>query len=440
METVASNPDPADWTSIEQLCDHYLGGRPAPAILQILKPLAEERGEVRDFVRRVVRLMGASQVGARNFSPLAAFGLTMAKGFLPGAWGGKIPPIPAPGRHKILDDYISANPWRRFERGTVMIDLGCGFPPTTAVETAQRFPDWQIIGADPCFDPYLLYDRDQSYACIDDSGHIRYFQLQPGANVKTMEDFLRRRERAPELFAQLLPKLPPDNGEMCSAEADGSRLIRWPLKQWESANLKMIQGGIGSDALPTADLLRCFNVLLYYDTKFHREFQNWANSQLREGGLVLVGANSPNTTETYYSVYRKENGSLIEKELAFSVDIVRPLGLMPWFTLHEDNATALRSARLIRRVRSDAEFCAAYDDRLDQLLNQSGLLTRDANGCLASPAEPMPFDKMSQIMVTLAGQMDREGFTLRAAEALGRQGIRAWRNEVGHVAVDPSGL
>jgi len=432
--------EPTDWTSTEQLFDHYLDGHPSTAMLQMLKPLAQERSEVRDFTRRVIRFMGVAGIGARDFSPMAAFGILMAKGFLPGAWGGKIPPITAPGRHKSIDDYISSNQWRAFGSGTVMIEMGCGFPPTTAIDASKRFPDWQIVGADPFFDPYLLYDRDQSYTCFDQSGQLRYFQLLPTASVKSMEDFQRLRERVPNLFAELLPKLPPDNGEMSTAEADGSRLIRWPLQQWESENLKMVQAGVGSGALPKADLIRCFNVLMYYDTSFLREFEAWAASQLREGGLAIAGANSPNGSEVYYGVYRKEDGQLLEKELAFSVDSIRPLGLMPWFTLHDDSATNLRLAQVIRRIRSDAEFCAAFDANMDGFLNQNGLLIRDADGCLSSPPIPLAFEKVSQLMAGIGGQMDRDGFTLRAIEALGKQGVRAWRNEVGLLAIDPATL
>src|SRR5678816_4491026 len=179
-----TTPELANWTAIEQLCDHYLGGRPSPAILQILRPLAQDRTGVRDLVRRSLRLVGVSQLEIRNFSPFTAFGLSMAKSFLPGAWGGTIPPITAPGRHKAFDDYISSNQWSSPGRGTIMIDVGCGFPPTTAIETAQRFPEWQIVGADPGFDPFVLYDRDQSDACIDQNGQVRYSLLLPGARIR----------------------------------------------------------------------------------------------------------------------------------------------------------------------------------------------------------------------------------------------------------------
>lgn len=440
MRHTPSANDFLDWTTIEQLCDHVLGGRPAPEILQILKPLAADRDEVRNFVHRAFRLMAIANLGVHNVSPWAAFALAMAKGLLPGAWGGRIPPITAPGRHKRIDDYLAANPWSEFGRNTVMIDLGCGFPPTTTIETAQRFPDWQIVGADPLFDPYLLFDGDQSYACIDQSGSVGYFQLQPGAKITSMEDYRRCRERIPRLFAQLSPKLPPDNGDTSTIEEDGARLIRRPHRQWESANLRVIQAGIGSEALARADVIRCFNVLMYYGAKFQREFEKWASAQVQEGGLVVAGTNSPNGAETYYTVYRRENDSFVEKEFAFSPDCIRALSLMPWFALQDDNIMSLRLAGLIRRLRSDAEFCTALDSRLDDILKESGTMMRNADGCLASPPAPAPMEKIMQVLSNLSTHLDQEGFTERAAAVLTRQGLRAWRNHVGHVAVDPSGL
>jgi hypothetical protein len=443
MEPSVATTELVDWISIEQLCDHYLGGRPSPAILQVLTPLAGQRNEVRDCVRRAVHLMGVAQLGPHNFSPIAALALSIAAQFLPGAWNGLVPPITAPGRHKFIDDYIASNPWCTFGSGTVMLDLGCGFPPLTAVETAQRFPDWQIIGADPSFDPYLLYDRNQCYACVDQSGHIRYFQLQPGVNMKTMDPIFRSRDatmqRLTTLFGELLPKLSPtDDGEMQTVEADGSRLIRRPLKQWESPNLKLIQAGIGSEGLPSADVIRCFNVLIYYDTGFRQEFETWAASQLREGGLVIAGTNSPNAVETYYTVYRKEDGKLVEKEFAFSPDNVRPLGLMAWFTIRENDLTALRLARLIRCLRSDAEFRTAFDARVDELLLKNGMIGRDADGNLAWTSAELSFERVTRISPALAEEIG--GYAGRAAEVLSGSGIHAWQNAVGHIAVDPKGL
>src|SRR6185503_8499380 len=97
----------------------------------------------------------------------------------------------------------------------------------------------------------------------------------------------------------------------------------------------------------------------------------------QEGGIVMAGGNSPNGAEAYYTVYRKENGSLVEKEFAFSPECVRPLSLIPWFALQDDNIMNHRLAGLIRRLRSDPEFCAALDAKMDEILTESGTLIRN---------------------------------------------------------------
>jgi hypothetical protein len=65
---------------------------------------------------------------------------------------------------------------------------------------------------------------------------------------------------------------------------------------------------------------------------------------------------------------------------------------------------------------------------------------RNADGCFASPAIPATMEKISQVLSALSTQLDHEGFAERAAEVLRSQGLRAWRNHVGHIAVDPQGL
>ena len=53
--------------------------------------------------------------------------------------------------------------------------MGCGFPPQTAIDTARRFPGFQVIGPDLQFDPYILYDAEGNYACMNAGGQVRYF-------------------------------------------------------------------------------------------------------------------------------------------------------------------------------------------------------------------------------------------------------------------------
>ncbi len=441
MDAVVSRPEPLEWHSIEELCDRCLGGQPSPGILQVLKPLAQERPEVRDFVRRALQLTGISGLGPENLSPFFAMGLAVSAGILPGAWGGMVPPITRAGRHQAIDEYLAHTRWHRFGTGTVMLEVGCGFPPQTAVDASARFPDWRVIGADPVFDQYL-YEDDDMYACCSADGHVRYFSRQPNADmsvwVRLYADRAATTRRVSALFEQLVATLPfPDDGEMSVAAAGGSRLTRWPLKRWESANLRFVQAGIGSGDVPAVDLIRCFNVLMYYDAQFRLQFEAWAASKLHDGGLAVTGLNAPNHAEAHYEVYRKEGIALVEKEFAFSIDNVRTLSIMPWFSMHDDQPGAIRLAHAMRIIRSDEQFREEFDARVDDLLSANGLMVRDAGGYLAWAADSS-LAAIAADNSALSAQLDREGFTEGACDVLRRAGFTAWRNEAGHVAVDPA--
>jgi hypothetical protein len=134
------------WT-VEELCDRYLGGRPSEAALQVLRNTEQQRPEVRDFVERAFRLMAISKFDPCDFSPFVArFFAVIAPGILPGAWGGIVPPITLPGRHRKIDAYLRSNEWANFEPGTVLLDVGCGFPPQTSTDAAEAFLEWRIVG------------------------------------------------------------------------------------------------------------------------------------------------------------------------------------------------------------------------------------------------------------------------------------------------------
>ena len=169
----AGIPERERWNKIEELCDRYLGGRPSEATLQVLKNAEQQRPEVRDLVQRAFQLMAISKFDPHDLSPFVArFFTVIAPGILPGAWGGMVPPFTLAGRHRKIDAYLRASQWASFEPGTVMLDVGCGFPPQTSIEAAEAFPDWRIVGVDPTFEKYLLYDERENYACLDRTGKI----------------------------------------------------------------------------------------------------------------------------------------------------------------------------------------------------------------------------------------------------------------------------
>ena len=126
-ETVT--PEPERWR-VEEWCDRYLGGRPSDPVLQLIKNAEGQRLEVRNFLERAFRLMALAKFDPRDLSPgVARFFVVFAPSILPDVWGGMVPPITMPGRHKKIDAYLRSNPWANFDPGTVLLDLGCGFPP-----------------------------------------------------------------------------------------------------------------------------------------------------------------------------------------------------------------------------------------------------------------------------------------------------------------------
>jgi SAM-dependent methyltransferase len=421
------------WNKVEELCDRYLGGRPSEAALQVLRNAEQQRPEVRDFLERAFRLMALSKFDARDFSPFVArFFTAIAPGVLPGAWGGIVPPFTLPERHKKIDAYLRSNEWATFEPGTVLLDVGCGFPPQTSIEAAEAFPDWRIVGADPTFEPYLLYDERENYACLDQSGRVRYFQAgRPEEFLPLYSDRDATIQHFSQAFAQLLPGLPPDDGALSTAEHDGKRLVRHPMSAYERSNLTFVQAGFGSSGLPEAGVVRSFNVLIYYDADFRRKAEEWVAQILRPGGLFICGRDDSESLNAHYSVYRSEGGRLVEKEFAFGVETVRH---SVWFALHDGERETWRLAELLGILRSDRGFLRDYDARLDALLAENRMAVRDENGCLAEPPDPIEPARALPVYHEIAREMEA-GFADRAVSVLQRAGLKAWRNPVGHIAV-----
>ena len=430
-ETEASERE--RWNKVEELCDRYLGGRPSEAALQVLRNAEQQRQEVRDFVERAFRLMAISKFDPRDFSPFVArFFTVIAPDILPGAWGGIVPPFTLPGRHRKIDAYLRLNRWADFEPGTVLLDVGCGFPPQTSIEVAEAFPEWRIVGADPTFEQYLLYDERENYACLDRTGSVRYFQAgRPDEFLRLYSDRDATIQHFSQAFAQLLPSLPTDEGTLSTAEHGGRRLIRHPLSAYERSNLRFVQGGFGSSGLPEAEVVRSFNVLIYYDADFRRQAEEWVARILRPGGLFVCGRDDAESLNAHYSVYRSEGGELVEKEFAFGIETVRH---SVWFALHDRERETWRLAELLGTLRSDREFLRDYDARLDALLAENRMAVRDENGCLVEPPDAIEAARALPVYHEIVRQIETE-FADRAVAVLQRTGLHAWRNPVGHIAV-----
>jgi SAM-dependent methyltransferase len=275
---------------------------------------------------------------------------------------------------------------------------------------------------------------------MDSDGGVRYFH--PGSpNRATFtalyDDTSSTFQRFRAIFATLREKLPAsDAGQCVSVEHEGARLVHNPIKSYERPNLKLIQAGLGAE-MPPADIIRVFNVLFYFDAPFRSRAEEWALRTLRPGGLFLCGADGTLTFESRYSVYRNENGNMVPKEFAFSLDNLRPPAVMPWFCLHNEEKETFALAKLIGVLRSEESFRFDYDSRVDELLAEKRMLVRQEDGFLAAAPDPLPVPEWLPAYIAMQNKLEEEGFADRAVSILKRAGYNAWINPVGHVAVDP---
>ena len=130
----------------------YFAGELPPHKLALLEDLGNFDQSAIDFIESVLRRVHSIGLGADDFAELLGWELGfLLPRVLPTQWGGMVPPITVAKRHEKLDEYLSRNPWHELVPGSKILDIGCGFPPLTAVDLARRFPDCEVLGADPQF-------------------------------------------------------------------------------------------------------------------------------------------------------------------------------------------------------------------------------------------------------------------------------------------------
>ncbi|MCP4693214.1 MAG: hypothetical protein GY859_34550 [Desulfobacterales bacterium] len=426
--------------SFSGLVREHLGGDLPPQLAGGVN-LSSLGGEARDFILRLLDLMRKAGQPVTEFTPLLIWELsTMAPNALPGAFGGRIPPITITGRHRKFDAYIERTAPVPGGGAGVFVDVGCGCPPVTTMDSARNLKGWRVFGVDRGFAPYMVYDSDGSYACFEKDGATRYFQGGRGVvdPVVFYGDPAATRRRFKSAFDRLLPLLSADgNAGSETVEADGYKLIRNAIKDFEREGLTFIEAELGRVDLPPANVVRCMNVLLYFEPETRRRMMARAGAALDEGGVFLAGTNQFVGAYCRYVVYRKENGRLAPAEFAFSPDVLRPLSMMPWYTIHEDEPEAALLAELARAVRGDREFWGDFTRRVDVLLADHGMCRRGDNGFLLFPRERKPPAEAAALMRAIWRQVHDEGYAAGAAEALCRAGYDAFENVVGDVAVRP---
>lgn len=418
----------------------YFADKLSQDVMALLAPIDDQRIEVQQFVARMFRQMHRRRTDARDFSErLALIAGALLQHLLPGAWGA-IPPITQNGRHATIDDYLARNPWRPLGSGDSLLDLGCGFPPVTTLETAERFPEVSIVGADPSFGEYLVREATGDYAVFDAHDRLLYFQPTARSAERWRAMFTDPGETRARFAAHLAMSrehLPDTSPVARYVAADGVEITRNPIAAFERPNVSFRRLGIGENGLGGFAAARCFNVLYYFDRAFQDESLAWLSNTLVEGGISLTGADWTRSRCARYSVHRRERGAVMAKEFAFSIDNIRPFDLVTFFALHDDDPGIALLSQLIGVLRDDARFREDSDRRMDELQRELGYCARKADGCLGDAPPALAAEEAMLAPDRIGAALEREGFPEHAVAVLSRNGYRAWVNCVGHVAVDP---
>lgn len=431
---------------VDQWNERYFEGGLSNECLELLASLAAEHPDVRQFVEWECEAMRDVGIGARDFSWLLAWELShILPKIHPRAWDGMVPPITVKHRHWKLDDYVERNPWHQQGSGGQFVDLGCGFPPHTTVDTAEAFPEWQVIGADPSFGRYLLVDEVGDYAVFRDEETIRYFQagIVDTARWEALTgDPEATKARFRSLLAQVLERRPEARGpSFVTVEEDGARLTAHPIHEYARGNLAFVQAGLDELQLDQpADVIRCMNVLIYFDHATWLRALERARELLRDGGLFIAGMNWTQNIYARYTVHQKTDSDMVAREFAFGVENTRPLELVTWYRLFPDDRNCQALMECVRLLRQDPDFMAELDSAMDALQERNGFCPRGEDGYLTGIDPTMPAEHLQNGFRNMVEELDQMDFSEKAAESLCRSGLRAWRNPVGHVAVDPAGL
>jgi hypothetical protein len=420
-------------TFVQDLNQRRFNGTLAPATIARLEALPD-RDDARAFLERACMLMQRAGMPARDFSPFQAeMFASIASHLLPGCWGGRVPPITLAGRHVRIDQLVRK---QSGENGR-LLDVACGFPPFTTIDSSCALPRWDIVGVDRSLPEYFVHDDHGNYCVYDERGEALYFQpLTP--TTDSWEALLGDAESSARRFEALLAALLRGRGNGAEAplnvDRDGCTLSIHPVHDYEGPNLRFIRSDLEALVTEPADAVRCFNMLMYFDEPFRRRAMERFAALLRDGGRLVCGTDWAWTTEARYSTYVKRGDAMVPVEFAFSLDNLTPIGVAAFYTLHADECEANMLAALCGTLRADAGFNAAFAHVNDALRAKHGLCPRLPDGYFS---DALPMENPAAMWI-VAGDYSTElgdALSAEACRVLARAGHDARVNEIGHVAV-----
>jgi len=248
--------------------------------------------------------------------------------------------------------------------------------------------------------------------------------------VENWNKLLRDSNATKKYFENLLVELldKPNNQGFPKLEIN-------PIKNYETERLSFIKGGIGEIAITPKDVIRCFNVLYYFDDAFQENAIKWFAENTREGGIVIFGGDWAGSTECYYNVYKKEGNQLVNKEFAFSVDCICPFGIVTWYTNFDDDRQKVELIKYISIIRKDKAFMDDFYTFHNAQRENYKICSRGTDGYYGFIDPSLPIENLWPLIVTMLTELNEAGYNQKAVDVLNKAGLNARVNEVGHVAV-----
>ncbi len=397
--------------------------------------------DVQDFITRMLILMQKAHFPVTDFTPSLIWQLgNIIPGFLPCAWRGMVPPLTLSKRHAKIDAYVSKHIFPDRLTSPVFVDIGCGFPPITTMESAATLSEWRVFGVDQSFSDYLLHDREGNYACFNEQGEFEYFQPRfSRVGVRMYQNSAEVQSRFKKIFDELQLLLSSKTGQANETiDKDGYKLIHHPIRNYEAPNLSFVESKLEDVQTPPAHIIRCMNTLLYFKPETQQHMLVKLGSQLADGGMLIVGSNLMNGASCRYTVYKREGAFVVPIEFALTVDNLGPFNVMPWYTLHDNDPEAMQLADMIHQLRANQSFWPGFTKRLDHLMEHYGLFQRDGEGFFHAPEDEHLAADFSERVSHMWRQIEEEGLTNEAVDALQCAGYTAWKNPVGDIAIQPN--
>lgn len=376
----------------------YFKGRLSTEVMDVLRVLDHGSSQARENVWALLKNYVDAVYSPLDLSLQIADQLTNAQALFQDDGKPKAAPYTSKGRHRRLDHFLLRLLSERFE-GRIL-EVGCGYPPYTATELAHTFPRASVVGMEPLFPAYSIEDSS-GYALLNEQGAVMALHSNTFEGMNALHgEYEKTRLRYESLFKQLM------GGQEFSSEI---KFDRNPLSTFLKTNLSFKRGRIGDPLEGAFDCIRVMNVLIFFDVQFRTKFFEWASMHLNDGGVIVIGANTFDSTYLRASLWKKRLGKIEFDRFLFSLESIRAMGGIASFATPDVSDRELACQKqVVRVIRQNKLLLDKFDQLMDEELGKRSLAARDPNGYLNHPTLETNLAALIEISEVLTPLLSRE--------------------------------